>query len=156
PEDLQDALRRALGDPSLELAYRRPDGEWVDRAGHPIDVPAAGDRRTATPIRHQGERVGALIHDRSLRLRPELLEAVSAATGFALANEAALETIRRVEHRNRALLDALPDPMIRVDRDGAYLDVRAEDHNQLLFPPEELIGRNIRDVLPPQLADDVL
>jgi PAS domain S-box-containing protein len=156
PEDLQDALRRALGDPSLELAYRRPDGEWVDRSGRPIAVPTAGDRRTATPIRHQGARVGALIHDRSLRLRPELLEAVSAATGFALANEAALETIGRVEHRNRALLDALPDPMIRVSRDGTYLDVRAEDHSQLLFPPEELIGRNIRDVLPPELADDLL
>ncbi len=46
-------------------------------------------------------------------MRPELLDAVSAAAGFALANERALATVRQVEHRNRALIDAIPDPMLR-------------------------------------------
>ena len=146
---LQNALRRALGDPWLELV--RGDG-----GGGDIFRPLSGDTRVVTPIRHLGEQVGALVHDPSLRLRPELLEAVSAAAGFALANERALETVQRVEARNRALLGALPDLMIRVARDGTYLDIRAEDPAELVRPPEELIGRNVREALPSGVAETVL
>ncbi len=61
----------------------------------------------------------------------------------------ALDLVRRkVEERNRALLAAIPDPIIRVRRDGTYLDVQAEDHSLLFRPPDELIGRNIREFMP--------
>jgi PAS domain S-box-containing protein len=157
PPSLRDALRRALGDPSLELARMRPeDGAYVDRSGKLVDLPVPGGTQTATPILYQGEPVGMLVHDRSLRLRPELLDAVNAAAGFALANERALESAQQMEHRNRALLDAIPDPMILVSRDGTYLDVRAEDRSQLLNAPEALIGRNVREMLPRELAKDVM
>ncbi|HEY6015375.1 MAG TPA: histidine kinase [Gaiellaceae bacterium] len=146
--DLQDALRRALGDPTLELVRKKPDRK--------LALPGPHDARVATPIRHHGAKVGLLIHDRSLRMRPELLDAVNAAAGFALANERALETVQRVEARNSALLDAIPDLMFRVTRDGTYLDVRADDPSGLVRPPEELIGLNARDVLPADVADAVL
>ncbi len=157
PPGLHDALRRALGDPTLELANFRPeDGAYVDRFDEPIALPGPGAAQVATPIDHQGESIAMLVHDRSLRLRPELLDAVSAAAGFALANERALETVQRVEARNRALLDAIPDLMFRLARDGTYLYVRADDPSSLLRPPEELIGSNVRAVLPPDVADAVL
>jgi PAS domain S-box-containing protein len=157
PPGLRDALRRALGDPTLELARVRPeDGVYVDRNGSPILLPGPADPQMTTQILHQGEPIGALVHDRSLRLRPELLDAVSAAAGFALANEHALATVQRVEAQHRALLDAIPDVMIRVTRDGTYLDVRASDPSELLAPGDELVGRNVRDVLPSDLADSVL
>jgi signal transduction histidine kinase len=156
PPGLRDALRRALHDPSLEVARLRPDdGAYVDRNGNTIELPAPGTSQVATPILYGGEAVGALVHDRSLRLRPELLDAVNAAAGFALANERVLGTLERVEERNRALVDALPDLMIRVSRDGTYLDVRVEDQAELVMPPGELIGRNVRDVLEPDLAGRV-
>lgn len=158
PVLLRDGLRRALGDPSLDLARLRPeDGAYVDRHGDAVAVPPGpGDPRVATAILHQGEPVGALVHDRSLRLRPELLDAVNAAAGFALVNERALDTVQRVEARNRALLDAMPDLMFRVARDGTYLDIHADDTSGLLLPPDELIGSNVREVLPPETADAVL
>jgi PAS domain S-box-containing protein len=157
PPLLRDGLRRALGDPSLELARVRPeDGSYVDGLGAPLSLPGPGDVQVASPILHQGEPVGAHVHDRSLRLRPELLDAVNAAAGFALANERALERVRRVEARDRALLDAIPDLMFRVSRDGTYLDVHADDTSGLLRPPELLLGRNVREVLPPDVADEVL
>jgi signal transduction histidine kinase len=152
---LQAALRRALGDPSLELARRTASGRYVCGDGFPITLPGQGEGRVATAIDHRDEQIGVLVHDRTLCRRPELLEAVTAAAGFALANERALETIRLVEHRSRAILDAIPDPMIRVARDGTYLDVRAEDTSLLLRPPGELIGRNIRDFLPADVAEPV-
>jgi signal transduction histidine kinase len=156
PPGLRDALRRALHDPSLEVARLRPgDGGYVDRSGNAIELPEPGTAQVSTPILYDGEPVGALVHDRSLQLRPELLDAVNAAAGFALANERALGTLQRVEERNRALVDALPDLMIRVSRDGTYLDVRVEDQAELVMPPHELIGQNVRDVLEPDLADRV-
>jgi signal transduction histidine kinase len=153
---LQDALGRALGDPSLELARREVDGSYHDGSGQALVLPEPGDGRTATPIGHQGEPVGMLVHDKSLGLRPELLDAVSAAAGFALANERALETVQRVEARNRALLDAIPDLMFRVSQHGTYLDIQADDPSELLRPPDELVGRNVRDELPSDVADAVL
>jgi PAS domain S-box-containing protein len=157
PRNLEDALRRALGDPSLALVRGRPDGgTFVDDEGGTALVPEPGDPRVATPIHHRGEPVGALVHDRSLQLRPELLDAVNAAAGFALANERALATVRRVEARNRALLDAVPDMIFRVARDGTYLDVKADDPSGLLLPAQELIGRNVRDLLPTDVTRAVL
>ena len=155
PSSLEDALRRALGDPSLELARIKGDG-YVDPFGAPVALPAPGESQVATPVLHHGETIGALVHDRTLRLRPELLDAVIAAAGFALANELALEDVRRMEARTRALLDAIPDPMILVSRDGTYLDVRADDRSGLVAAPEELIGRNLREFIPSELAADVL
>jgi PAS domain S-box-containing protein len=149
PDALRDGLRRALGDPSLELLrVREEDGVYVDAAGARTSLPAAGDVLTATPILHQGEPLGALVHDRSLRFGPQLLDAVGAAAGFALANERGLGELQRIEARNRALLDALPDRVFRISRDGTYLDVHREVSAIGGPTAKELIGRNLRDVLP--------
>ena len=157
PHDLEDALRRALGDPALRLARLRPeDGAYVDGRGKIVPLPAAGEARVATTVLHRDAPVGALVHDRSLHLRPELLDAVNAAAGFALANERALTTVQQVEVRHRALLDAIPDLMFRIDVDGTYLDVGVDDPSRLLLPPGELIGSNVRDVLPLHVAETVL
>ena len=60
------------------------------------------------------------------------------------------------EQRNRALLDAIPDTILRYGRDGTYLDARPDASTAHLFTPEEFIGRNVRDVLPDELARTVL
>jgi signal transduction histidine kinase len=71
--DLQPALRRALGDPGLELA--------VDRE------PAAGPGRAIAAVQHDGRRIATLVYDASLDDDPELLEAACAATAVALENQ---------------------------------------------------------------------
>jgi PAS domain S-box-containing protein len=156
PADLEDAIRRALGDPSLQLGRLTADGSYIDCAGETLEPPRPGGVQVSLPILHQGEPVGILLHDRSLRLRRDLLNAVTAAAGFALANERALHAAELAEKQHRALIEAMPDVMMRVARDGTYLDVRSEDLSQLLEPPEQLIGKNIRDVLPSDLADEVV
>src|SRR5262249_10140063 len=49
---LRDALRRALGDPTLELARLRPEDGivYVDSFGVPTALPGPGDVRTSTQI----------------------------------------------------------------------------------------------------------
>jgi signal transduction histidine kinase len=87
PRDLRDALARALGDPSLTLAYWLPQyRSWADLHGRAIEPPRPDDGHATTLIERDGRRVAALIHDQSLRDEPQLLDAVSAAAGIALEN----------------------------------------------------------------------
>lgn len=60
--------------------------------------------------------------------------------------------LQRSEARNRALLNAIPDVMFRISKDGTYLDARAETDVNLLVSPKDIIGRNVYDVLSPDLA----
>ena len=86
PEDLRDALSQALRDPSLTLAYWLPDFQtYVDVDGRQVQLPD-DERRKATPIERNGERVAALVHDAALDDERQLLEAVGAAAGMSLEN----------------------------------------------------------------------
>jgi signal transduction histidine kinase len=86
PGDLRDALARALGDPSISLAYWLPDfGIHVDAAGRPVEARTPATRST-TVIEQEGRPVALLEHDAALDDEPELLEAVTAAAAIALEN----------------------------------------------------------------------
>jgi len=87
-ERLGDVLGKALGDPSLVLAYWLPRFEaYVDADGIPVELPDAGSGRVATLVEDDGRPVAALVHDAALTHQPELLEGVSAAAGVALERE---------------------------------------------------------------------
>jgi len=63
------------------------------------------------------------------------------------------ETVRQTEEKDRAILNAVPDLMFLQTRDGVYLDYHAANPKDLLAPPEAFIGRSMREILPPDLAD---
>jgi PAS domain S-box-containing protein len=150
----RDALRKALGDPSLQLAYWLPDRRrWVGPTGWEFDIEAESQGHRTTYVEHDGEIVAAFVHDPSVD--PELVSAVAAAAGLALAREQSIQTVRQSEGRYRALLNAIPDLMFRMTRDGTYLDFKGEAAD-LASPPEELIGSNARDILPADVADPLL
>jgi signal transduction histidine kinase len=103
-DGLRCLLADALGDETLKLVYWI-DGRWVHRDGTPADLPRGG-RRAWTPVEVEGERVGAIVHDASLRAEPEVLGSVAAAAGLAMQNErlqaalgAKLEELRRSRAR---------------------------------------------------------
>jgi PAS domain S-box-containing protein len=62
------------------------------------------------------------------------------------------ERERQTQERSSAIVRAIPDLIFLQSPDGVYLDHHAKDPKDLLLPPEEFIGKNIRDVLPPPLA----
>jgi signal transduction histidine kinase len=67
------------------------------------------------------------------------------------ALEGALNDLRAAEARQRLLLTILPDLMFRLRRDGTYLEF-AGDLTRLATPAEELLGSNIHDILPAEVA----
>jgi PAS domain S-box-containing protein len=60
---------------------------------------------------------------------------------------------RLAEERNTAILRAIPDLMFVLLRDGTYVDYHARDESVLLVPPSVFIGRTVRDIMPPALAE---
>lgn len=63
------------------------------------------------------------------------------------------EELRESERKNVALLDAIPDLMFRLRRDGVYLAYRAPKDSPLALPPEEVVGKSVFQTLPPELAE---
>lgn len=67
-----------------------------------------------------------------------------------------VEALRHSEAQQRALLEAIPDAMFRLSKDGTYLDYSAPQEFELLGPPEEFLGKTINEVMPPQLAQQIM
>jgi diguanylate cyclase (GGDEF)-like protein/PAS domain S-box-containing protein len=63
------------------------------------------------------------------------------------------EALRITEAKNRALLEAIPDFIFVLNHEGVYLDYHAPKGQLLYAPPESFLGKNIRDVLPPQIVE---
>jgi signal transduction histidine kinase len=111
--DLRDALARALGDPSLELAYWFVAGRrYVDGDGATVELPASADARVATVVERHGQPVAALLHDPALRENLELVESVCAAAALTLENE-------RLQAELRARLAELRASRARLVEAGA-------------------------------------
>ena len=68
------------------------------------------------------------------------------------ARKLAEDALRQSEARNCALLNALPDLIFRINREGIYLDCHAEKVSDLFVPPNELIGKKVEDILPVEVA----
>jgi PAS domain S-box-containing protein len=64
--------------------------------------------------------------------------------------------LRTSESRNRALLENIPDIIFRMSEEGVFLDYHAAAGANLLVLPEQFLGKNTRDVLPPELAQATL
>ncbi|MHC1561273.1 sensor histidine kinase [Actinomycetospora sp. C-140] len=90
--DLRGALARALGDPSLTLAFRvdrpeGPDARWVDEAGAPVAVPAPGADRVGAPVVLGAREVAVVVHDRALLPDPEPVQAAGRIIALAADRE---------------------------------------------------------------------
>jgi PAS domain S-box-containing protein len=67
----------------------------------------------------------------------------------------ATQSARRLEESesiNRALLQAIPDTLFVLDREGVFREYLPAKGFEPLVPPEQFLGRRAVDVLPPDLA----
>lgn len=55
-----------------------------------------------------------------------------------------------------ATVEALPDLLFEMSEDGIYLAVHTPSGDGLLLPSRDLVGRSLRDIMPPESADTAL
>jgi PAS domain S-box-containing protein len=55
-----------------------------------------------------------------------------------------------------ATINALPDLMFEVDKEGCIHDFRAPNSEALYLPPEEFLGKNVSEILPAPAAGTIL
>jgi signal transduction histidine kinase len=120
PQQVRDALARALGDPTLRLLF------WIDGRYTDIEGSPTTPERAVTVLEYAGERFAALEHDPFLYEDREMLEAVGAAARLAIENsrlqaqlKAQLAEVRASRARIVAAGDAERRRLERDLHDGA-------------------------------------
>jgi signal transduction histidine kinase len=124
---LLEAVRRAVGDPSLQVAlWSRPAGAYVTQDGQPLALPAPDSGRGVTAIEGEDGPLAAFIHDPALAEQQGLVDGVAGVAQLSLENErlqaevkAQLEEVRASRQR---IVQAADEERRRVERnihDGA-------------------------------------
>lgn len=164
PASLLDNWRDALdaGQP-FEIADARdlPDGspERVILEGQGVQS------LLIAPILHGGRLAGFVGYDTVRRCRPflpfeiRLLQSLAKAIGVVLdraeaeaAAEAAQAQLLAKRDRLKAMLSALPDMVVELDRDGRLVAYNDGADQSAFLPPSQFIGRLVDEALPPDLG----
>jgi|GEM_PF-634132 len=158
--------------PALErlLGYRPEDRTGADGLTflHPDDLPIAHEalmRLAAMP----GKTIVSVLRAQHVDGSWRYLEATvtnllaePGIRGFVVNSRDITERkrmeddLRLRETRHRALLDAIPDLIVRFDRAGTYLDIEAKSSITLRAPANHLLGRTVTDVMSPETAGNML
>ena len=123
PGHRRELIGDALGDPTVELAYWRPEhgGSWVNGDEQPVTLPEPGSGRSSTQVFDDHGPVAALIHDEALEHQHAFVEAVGTYAfvwddNYRLA--ARVQSSLRDLHASRArILAAADDERRRIERD---------------------------------------
>jgi signal transduction histidine kinase len=112
-----DALRSALGDAALRVAYPTPDGTWRDRRGQ-VAVLAG---REVTLITDSGQDVAALIHGSAARVDPVAVTEAAVAARLLLDTErleaGALARVNDLSTARRLVVEAADAARADLERD---------------------------------------
>jgi signal transduction histidine kinase len=120
--DLREALARALGDPSLQLAFWfPPEKNYVDGNGTPVKLPDDDDGRSSTFVARDGQPIAVLLHDPVLEHNAELVASVCAAASLTLENERLQAELRarlaELQASRARLVQATDAERRRIERD---------------------------------------
>ena len=82
----------------------------------------------------------------------DIIQTIANLTGAALDRIRYERTIQMSEMRNRVMVEALPDLLIRVDLTGRILDYNANPSHPLYSVSAAMIGRKLQEVWPPEVV----
>lgn len=75
---------------------------------------------------------------------------------YMLRSGRAFSRLKDSEVRNAALLNAMPDMMLRMEKSGIILECTGSEEIELLRPSQEIRGMRIDHALPPEIAEKIL
>ncbi len=103
------------------------------------------------PLTIRGEVIGAIVvqnytDENALGERElEILQFVSSQIGLSIERRRTEAALRESLQRNEAILQAVPDMMFILSKQGTFVDFKAERDEEKLLPRSEILGKNIRE-----------
>lgn len=86
----------------------------------------------------------------------DIVQTTANLLGAAIERMHYEETLRLSERRNRIIVDALPDLLLRVDRSGRIFDYNAMPSHPLYLEPASAIGKNLHELWNSDIASRLL
>jgi PAS domain S-box-containing protein len=161
PAKAQLGLRRALGDPTLQLLhYRTESRSFQDVEGNPVELPVADSGRAVSVLEYEtsAEPLAALVYDPVLREEPEILDSILRTTRVAIARDrlqwelrARLKELADERDFTSAVLDTAPVLVCVFDRETRIVRFNRECERVTGYRREDVVGKRFLDVfLPPE------
>lgn len=63
------------------------------------------------------------------------------------------QQLSKSEEKSRAIIQAIPDVLFIINRQGVFLDCEANDNTMLLVSKEFFLGKSIEEVMPKEISD---
>ncbi|NJL94674.1 MAG: PAS domain S-box protein [Anaerolineae bacterium] len=110
------------------------------------------------PLKTRGQTVGVIAlaypspDQHFLPAQLEILQRFAQFASLAYENARLVRELQRSEKRNRAMLEAMPDLVLRMNQAGVYLDIKPGDPAEAFELPLNAVGRAVHEVLPPEGA----
>ncbi|MCP4695742.1 MAG: PAS domain S-box protein [Gammaproteobacteria bacterium] len=157
--EVNEGARRNMGYAMDEIRHMTPfdiKPEYTAEMFMTLVAPLRSRQKEKVIFETIHQRKNGTQYDVEVHLQLTLLGQRQVFVAFILDvtnRKRAEEALKASESRAVALLEAIPDMMFRLDSRGVYLDYQA-DESELYTQAEELIiGKNNRDILPPEYAD---
>lgn len=112
------------------------------------------------PLLNQGHPIGFIEFwdSRTQRIfteeEIEIAQSIGNQAATAIYRAQLYVALQRSEARNNAILDALPDMVLRQDREGRFLDVKAGIREDLIAPLNVLLGALPHEIMPASIANE--
>jgi len=152
--EVNAATLRILGYPTIEAMQATPIEEWyrdpADRERLIAQLLRDGSVRDYEVEMRRGD--GTLIRA-SLSVRLDGPDVMDGLLEDVTERHRAQLSLQRSEAEMRALVTALPDLVMMLDREGRYLQIAPNHPRMLVRPAAEMLGRSVRDVLTADRAD---
>lgn len=120
--------------------------DWYNKSGHKLKVEI---KAHLAKVGRQPVIIGT-ISDKSRTKAETGLNVNEKATVHSQENKAELQSAKI---SSQALLDVLPDPIVRLNRHGVVLEARSGKDDYLLSYAKRNVGKNIDDFLPRRIAN---
>ncbi len=118
--------------------YGPYEKEYIRKNGQPVPVELIGMKVTGS---NGQEYIWSIIAD--ITQRQQAQEAIRQ------------RDLQKSEAQTHALLEAIPDMMLRYNRSGILIDCKTSPDVSMAIAPQEFLGKNIYDALPRWLAEQV-
>ena len=136
------------------------DGQPALFAGD-VDLPNVRSMAVAQIIARSGSRVFlGLFYPEDMQswlpIQRDALQIAASLIGAAWQRNQHEQAILASEARNRTIIEALPDLIIRMDAQGRILDYNAKPDHPLFQPHDAVAGKLLSEIWPPDVAAQIM